>query len=552
MKTADVALFDASSVSGAGGIIDSAVSMKGSNGRDLLVGGTATTGNTNDAGLTATATAGVAQTVAGGTATADDGSTATAVAATTTNTATNKATYAIGTFANTSLVAGDKIVVSFKAQNGAVQTAEVAITAAMLDATPGTAATAFQGALDTALTGKGASATVSGAIVSIESDTAASTGVTSSIQLMSLEVMGTNGKPKDTPTLPFGAGTFYQEAAYYKTANLTTTGFDVTDKINFDLTIDDTALSVTVPASSDGVTAVSVQTIADSLNANGKFSAVATASIDGTKLVITSITTGDDANAVIDSVSFTDADAKIKSISGTGFAQIASAASYTSDAFQSVTLDENDNITFDIQVNAATKATTVSITKDLVNKTLGETADGTVATAADYAKVVNAALKASGVTGVEAAAVDGVGSVKYLQFTSTTATRDSLIKVSNVEASGGANEISVEDIDITADALSTLTDDEMAQVLSAYIDVVNAAIDKVTSAAAGLGAVASRIDLQKTFVTNLMDTIEKGVSGLVDADMNEESTKLQALQVKQQLGVQALSIANQSAQNVLS
>ncbi|WP_280137995.1 flagellin, partial [Aurantimonas sp. Leaf443] len=92
----------------------------------------------------------------------------------------------------------------------------------------------------------------------------------------------------------------------------------------------------------------------------------------------------------------------------------------------------------------------------------------------------------------------------------------------------------------------------MAQVLSAYIDVVNAAIDKVTSAAAGLGAVASRIDLQKTFVTNLMDTIEKGVSGLVDADMNEESTKLQALQVKQQLGVQALSIANQSAQNVLS
>ena len=48
-----------------------------------------------------------------------------------------------------------------------------------------------------------------------------------------------------------------------------------------------------------------------------------------------------------------------------------------------------------------------------------------------------------------------------------------------------------------------------------------------------------------------MDTIDKGVSGLVDADMNEESTRLQALQVKQQLGVQALAIANQSAQNVL-
>jgi len=58
--------------------------------------------------------------------------------------------------------------------------------------------------------------------------------------------------------------------------------------------------------------------------------------------------------------------------------------------------------------------------------------------------------------------------------------------------------------------------------------------------------------MQKTFVNTLMDTIDKGVGNLVDADMSEESTKLQALQVKQQLGVQALSIANQSAQNIIS
>jgi flagellin len=49
-----------------------------------------------------------------------------------------------------------------------------------------------------------------------------------------------------------------------------------------------------------------------------------------------------------------------------------------------------------------------------------------------------------------------------------------------------------------------------------------------------------------------MDAISRGVGQLVDADMNEESTRLQALQVKQQLGVQALSIANSSSQTILS
>ncbi|WP_277996339.1 flagellin, partial [Ensifer sp. Root1252] len=57
---------------------------------------------------------------------------------------------------------------------------------------------------------------------------------------------------------------------------------------------------------------------------------------------------------------------------------------------------------------------------------------------------------------------------------------------------------------------------------------------------------------QKDFVDNLMDSIESGVGKLVDADMNEESTRLKALQTQQQLGIQALSIANSSSQNILS
>jgi flagellin len=57
--------------------------------------------------------------------------------------------------------------------------------------------------------------------------------------------------------------------------------------------------------------------------------------------------------------------------------------------------------------------------------------------------------------------------------------------------------------------------------------------------------------MQDEFVSSLMDVIDKGVGRLVDADMNEESTRLKALQTQQQLGIQALSIANTNAQNIL-
>ncbi|MEZ2329398.1 flagellin [Mesorhizobium sp. RCC_202] len=91
-------------------------------------------------------------------------------------------------------------------------------------------------------------------------------------------------------------------------------------------------------------------------------------------------------------------------------------------------------------------------------------------------------------------------------------------------------------------------DDQIAQMMT----VVDAALKDMTTAATKLGAAKSSIDLQKTFTSSLMDSIDRGVGQLVDADMNKESTRLQALQVQQQLGVQALSIANGSSQSILS
>ncbi len=71
-------------------------------------------------------------------------------------------------------------------------------------------------------------------------------------------------------------------------------------------------------------------------------------------------------------------------------------------------------------------------------------------------------------------------------------------------------------------------------------------------AAADLGASKIRVDSQLSFTSKLMDAVDRGVGALVDADMNAESARLSALQTQQQLGIQALSIANSSSQSILS
>ncbi|MGY8707310.1 flagellin [Bradyrhizobium sp. 18BD] len=101
--------------------------------------------------------------------------------------------------------------------------------------------------------------------------------------------------------------------------------------------------------------------------------------------------------------------------------------------------------------------------------------------------------------------------------------------------------------------IGTLTDAASDQTtLDGYIAQVTAAINSAASAAADLGAIKNRISTNTEFVKSLMDSVDRGIGQLVDADMNQESTRLAALQVQQQLGVQALSIANNSSQSILS
>jgi flagellin len=113
----------------------------------------------------------------------------------------------------------------------------------------------------------------------------------------------------------------------------------------------------------------------------------------------------------------------------------------------------------------------------------------------------------------------------------------------NDTAGAAITGVSVINLDITSADAATIDN---------YISGVDEVIGLMTDAAADLGSIQKRVSMQQDFVSNLMDSIDKGVGRLVDADMNEESTRLKALQTQQQLGIQALSIANASSQNVLS
>jgi len=86
----------------------------------------------------------------------------------------------------------------------------------------------------------------------------------------------------------------------------------------------------------------------------------------------------------------------------------------------------------------------------------------------------------------------------------------------------------------------------------AMIDTIATTQDNLKTSLSTLGAASRKIDAQMSFTSKLSDVIESGIGNLVDADLAKESARLQALQVKQQLGVQALSIANQAPQTITS
>jgi len=96
--------------------------------------------------------------------------------------------------------------------------------------------------------------------------------------------------------------------------------------------------------------------------------------------------------------------------------------------------------------------------------------------------------------------------------------------------------------------LTTTTDAEKGTLLNS----IDTLLDTVNAAAASFGAAQKRIESENDFLAKQADALKTGVGAMVDADMEEASSRLSALQTQQQLGIQALSIANSAPQNVLS
>lgn len=132
------------------------------------------------------------------------------------------------------------------------------------------------------------------------------------------------------------------------------------------------------------------------------------------------------------------------------------------------------------------------------------------------------------------------GSDAVVAITNADATQTLTVAHQNLTLGGG-------NIDIT----TSQTISTQATAASAVTDLTTS-INNLNSVLTKLGSGATALDQNRSFSSKLSDVIEQGIGNLVDADMAKESANLQALQVKQQLGIQALSIANQSPQSILS
>nr|WP_315382946.1 flagellin [uncultured Sphingomonas sp.] len=144
-------------------------------------------------------------------------------------------------------------------------------------------------------------------------------------------------------------------------------------------------------------------------------------------------------------------------------------------------------------------------------------------------------LKASGGT------VTALQSLQDSDTSSTSWDPDSLTVANQSLDLGGST--------ITVASTGKIDTQAAAQTM---VDTLETTKNNLKTTLSTLGAASRKIDAQQTFTSKLSDVIDGGIGNLVDADLAKESARLQALQVKQQLGVQALSIANQAPQTITS
>lgn len=158
----------------------------------------------------------------------------------------------------------------------------------------------------------------------------------------------------------------------------------------------------------------------------------------------------------------------------------------------------------------------------------------------DVSKGLKAAIDAAGMEGITTRVTQDENGAWQLKIDNSGASVGmSAIGNAGGEASGGL--FGLDGIDVTTEEGARAALDNIEQMIGRAID-----------SAASFGSSQGRLESQNSFVGKLVDSLRSGIGTLVDADMEETSARLQALQVQQQLAVQSLSIANQAPQNILS
>lgn len=237
---------------------------------------------------------------------------------------------------------------------------------------------------------------------------------------------------------------------------------------------------------------------------------------------------------------------------GTAFASGTTTASKLADLV--ATNDGTGKLTFVVGALAATQRTfNVSVNGlttlgDLVNA-VGQQTNGQVTAAYDSVSRKIVYKSAESFTGTANAAAG----TKFGPGAATAGTKAPTIGAAGGGGSSGATStITAYDFRVNGGTLSGLSSLDLTVDPNTASDMVQGLLDSLNTNLAKLGGQAKALQSQKTFLSQLSDNITKGVGLLVDADLAKESARLQALQVKQQLGAQALSIANQQPSILLS
>lgn len=313
------------------------------------------------------------------------------------------------------------------------------------------------------------------------------------------------------------------------TSNLTASGGSATYTLKGGAIAANDKFTVNVGGTDFTYTAQDGDTINDV--ANGLAALVTTA--DGTS----AITNYDDVTVTAATDPLSD-DATIAFAADAGETLAVTEASTASTSEQSQ-IDENDSVAVTIKGGSIAAGDTFTVSGVTYTAADGDTVN-------DVATGLKTLLDAESITNLDVTVTEA----------SDAATDDATLTLT---ATGGDAVVSIADLNaqnaaVAAGGLGALSSLSVgtASDATAALSSIETLLDKAITAATTFGSAQKQIEGQTEFVQNLVDSMKSGIGSMVDADIEAASAKLQALQVQQQLGVQALSIANSAPQTLLS